>query len=456
MPGYVEDTIAALATPPGTGAVAVLRVSGRDACAVASRILRRRSGRLPPPLESHRARLAILVDPVSGDAIDEVLVLPMLAPRSFTGEDVVEIQCHGGVLIADRVLRALLASGARAARPGEFTERAFLNGRLDLCQAEAVADLIEASSDAGRMAAWQQLEGALSRAVREVHDRIVDIRALVEAHLDFPEDDLPAEAEDEIASGLDAVRADLERLAATFSRGRLAREGIRVVLLGKPNVGKSSLLNAILGRDRALVSEQPGTTRDYLEEPAAIGNLRLLLFDTAGVRPGAGAVERAGIERTLEVVTVADVVVVVLDRSRPLDEEDAAVLGAAGEQARVVVRNKADLPEAWPSEPGMIDVSARTGAGIEELSAALERAMPSPHSESAAEPVVVTRARHHEAILGCAAGVDRARSALLSRDVLEIVACELQSAAVELERLLGGTDVDELLDRIFRRFCIGK
>lgn len=456
MPGYVEDTIAALATPPGTGAVAVLRLSGHDARAIASRVLRRRARDVPPAFDSHRARVAVLVDPATREPIDEVLVLPMLAPRSFTGEDVVEIHCHGGLLIADRVLRALLVSGARAARPGEFTERAFLNGRLDLCQAEAVADLVEASSDAGRMAAWHQLEGALSRAVHAVLDALVDLRALVEAHLDFPEDDLPPDAEHEIETGLQSAGRELGRLAATFARGRLAREGIRVVLLGKPNVGKSSLLNAILGRERALVSEQPGTTRDYLEEPAALGDLRILLCDTAGVRPDAGAVERAGIARTLDVAAAADVIVVVLDRSRPLDPEDEAVLETAAGHAHLIVRNKADLPAAWPADDSAIDVSARTGAGLDQLAVLLHRAVPSSDAEPSREPVVVTRARHHEALLACSVGVQRARAALASQAGLEIVACELQAGALELERLLGSTDVDDLLDRVFSRFCIGK
>lgn len=420
-------------------------------------MLRRKGADVPPLLESHRARLAILVDPASAAPIDEVLVLPMFAPRSFTGEDVVEIHCHGGVLIAERALRALFSSGARAARPGEFTERAFLNGRLDLCQAEAVADLIEASSDAGHAAAWHQLEGALSRAVHDVHDRLVDLRALIEAHLDFPDDDLPAEAEHEVTTGLEGVRADLERLAATFARGRLAREGIRVVLLGKPNVGKSSLLNAILGRERALVSTQPGTTRDYLEEPVALGSLRLLLCDTAGLRSDAGDVERAGIERTLAIADTADVVIVVLDRSRARDEQDAAVLNAAAARARVVVRNKADLPEAWPAHTGMLDVSARTGQGLDDLATALARTLAPVHgTEPSREPVLITRARHHEAIVACSEAVERARSALDLQTGLEIVACELQAGALELEHLLGRTDVEELLDRIFRRFCLGK
>lgn len=459
MAGYVEDTIAALATPPGTGAVAVLRLSGRDAVRTAGRVLRRRRDvAAPVPLESHRARVALLCEPDSAAVIDEVLVLPMLAPRSFTGEDVVEVHCHGGALIADRALRALLRAGARAARPGEFTERAFLNGRLDLCQAEAVADLIEASSDAGRRAAWQQLEGALSRAVGGIHDTLVDLRALIEAHLDFPEDDLPPSVDREIAAGLEDARTGLESLLATFARGRLAREGLRVVLLGKPNVGKSSLMNAFLGRERALVSEEPGTTRDYLEEPAALGELRILLCDTAGLRETEGAIERAGIARTLDVASGADVAVVVLDGSQPLDAADDEVRRATGSIPSVVVRNKCDLPAVWSPEPGTIDVSARTGEGLDVLAEAIERALiQEPHAfEGACEPVLVTRARHHEALCACLDAVQRAQHTLASGLGLELLACELQAAQVELERLVGAVDADELLDRIFRRFCIGK
>lgn len=455
MPAYVDDTIAALATPPGTGAVAVLRLSGREACDVARRVLRRKGQDEPPAFDSHRARLAVMLDPVSGQPLDEVLVLPMLSPRSFTGENVVEIHCHGGALIADRALRALLAAGARAARPGEFTERAFLNGRLDLCQAEAVADLIEASSDAGRTAAWHQLEGTLSRAVHAVHDQLVDVRALVEAHLDFPEDDLPADAERAITEDVAAALAGLRRLLATFARGRLAREGARVVLLGKPNVGKSSLLNAILGRERALVSDEPGTTRDYLEEPATFGELRILLCDTAGIRSAEGAVERAGIARSLDIAAAADALVVVLDRSAALNDEDTAVLASAGQRPHLVVRSKADLPEAWPAAPGMIDASATTGDGLEALVHAIAHLVVEP-AECSAEPVSITRLRHHEALAAGAAAVERALSALRARGELEIVAAELHDGSCELERLLGITDVDELLDRIFSRFCIGK
>jgi tRNA modification GTPase len=456
--GYVEDTIAAVATPAGSGAIAIVRMSGGSACDIARRVLRR-DGVGPqtlPRLVSHRAVLALLCEPDGGGVIDQVLVLPMLAPGSFTGEDVVEIHCHGSVLIAERALRTLLAAGARAARPGEFTERAFLNGKLDLCQAEAVADLIEASSEAGRVAAWQHLAGSLSRQVAGLRDSILDVRALVEAHLDFPEDELPSSAEHEITTGVEQAVARIDALATTFARGRLAREGVRVALVGKPNVGKSSLMNALLGRERALVSDQAGTTRDYLEEPAALGALRVLLCDTAGLRGDADPVERAGIERTREVMAASDVVVVVLDSSLPLDDMDRAVLAAAADKPRLVVRNKVDLPPAWSPDPATIGVSTVSGTGLDALGGAIVATLPEAHPEPASEPVVVTRARHHEALLLASAALVRAVRALRGGLGLEIVSCELQVALLELDRLVGASDVEDLLDRIFSRFCIGK
>ncbi|MEW6272442.1 MAG: tRNA uridine-5-carboxymethylaminomethyl(34) synthesis GTPase MnmE [Thermodesulfobacteriota bacterium] len=460
MPGYVEDTIVALATPPGLAAIAVLRLSGRDARRIAATILGDRPDdeRVERLLAgSHRARLAVVRDPDSGVAIDRVLVLPMLAPRSFTGEDVIEIHCHGGTLIPDRIHRALLAVGARAARPGEFTERAFLNGKLDLCQAEAVADLIEASSEAGRAAAWQQLEGGLSRRVLAIRDALLDARALVEAHLDFPEDDLPAEAEAEIGSSLAASTSAIDALAGTFARGRLAREGLRVTLVGKPNVGKSSLLNAVLGHERALVSEQPGTTRDYLEEPAAVGALRILLCDTAGLRGEADEVERAGIARTRQRIASSDVVVAVVDGSAPLDEHDSAVLHACAGRPHVVVRNKSDLPAAWRGEPSALEVSARTGHGLDALASSIAAALPQAEGpEPTDDAPLVTRARHHVALVRAGDAVRRAQVALDLGQGLDLVSCELQTATTELDRLVGASDAEDVLDRVFSRFCVGK
>ena len=486
MPGYVEDTIAAIATAPGIGAISVIRVSGRDARAIVARTVRQRD---LCSWESHRARLLTLIDPGSGSPIDRVLVLPMLAPRSYTGEDVVELHCHGGRLVPERALRALLAAGARGARPGEFTERAFLNGKLDLCQAEAVADLIEATSDAGHSAAWHQLDGALSRAINILREQVLDARALVEAHLDFPEDDLPTSSEQSIAGAIEAAARSLRTLSATYERGRLARDGLRVVLAGKPNVGKSSLMNALLGRERALVSDEAGTTRDYIEEPAALGKLQALLCDTAGIREASGETERAGIRRSEEQLGRADVIVVVLDGARPLDREDAAVLRstAASTAPIVVAVNKIDLTPAFsPRElllpgaflyparfaspvsavrtnslqhreaPRVVAVSATGGQGIDALAAAVHETLAGATAEPLRETLLVTRARQHAALERSAVALDEARAVLVSGGELEVVACELQLALVELEAIVGLTSTEDVLDRIFRKFCIGK
>lgn len=466
MAAYVEDTIAALATPPGTGAIAVLRLSGRDACDVAARILRRRNGEHALSFttsDSHRARLARLVTPETGAPIDEVLVIAMHAPRSFTGEDVVEIHCHGGPLVADLALRAAFRAGARAALAGEFSERAFQNGRLDLCQAEAVADLIAARSEAGVAAAWRQLGGDLSQRVLEERDRLLDARALVEAHLDFPEDDLPPGVEADLVRTIGESIERLQALAATFARGRLARDGVRVVLVGKPNVGKSSLLNALLGRERALVSAEPGTTRDYLEEPLALGSLGALLCDTAGIREGETAIERAGVERSRERIERADVLVVVLDGARPLDREDAEVLARCGERPLVAARNKCDLAPVWSdSDVGVcggrgrdvVAVSALRRVGLERLCAAIVAAVPAPGPSE--DGVQVMRARHHVALVEACGRLEVAATLLAQRGELELVAAELQAGCTSLEGLVGQSSSEDILDRIFRQFCVGK
>lgn len=460
MAAYVEDTIVAVATANGRGAIAIVRISGRDAQEIAGGLLR-------PPVSlesSHRARRGTLIDPATGNPLDDVLVLPMLGPGTATGEDVVEIHCHGSPLLADRALRAALACGARAARPGEFTQRAFLNGRLDLCQAEAVADLAEANSDAGLHAAWQQLEGQLSARLHSIRDGILDARALVEAHLDFPDEDLPAETVAELHDLIDALQHKIATLCATFARGRLTREGVRVALIGRPNVGKSSLLNAFLGRERALVSDQPGTTRDWLEEPLALGPHQVLLSDTAGIRGTEDGIERAGVERSRAHLEAADLVILVLDGSAPLGDEDLDLLSEIGDRPGIQVRNKADLPRAWRDDelPGLRDpldaplaVSALEGSGLDslgrEILARLELG-----EESGTEEVRITRARHHEALQAGRASLGRARELLDGAAGLDLVACELHAATSDLDALLGLSTPEDVLDRIFERFCIGK
>jgi tRNA modification GTPase len=474
LAAYVEDTIAALATPPGVGAIAVIRISGRGACEVAARVLRRRHspGSLLGGAASHQARLGVLHPPGDPTPIDEVLALQMLAPKSFTGEDVVEIHCHGGRLVPDRALRAVLAAGARAARPGEFTERAFLNGRVDLCQAEAIADLIEATSDAGLASAWRQLDGALSRAVHALGESVLDARAQIEVYLDFPEDDLPPKVETGLRAALEETLRELDGLIRSYDRSRLGREGLRVVLLGKPNVGKSSLLNALLGRRRALVSSEAGTTRDYLEEPAAIGDLAALLYDTAGIRLADSEIERAGIERSRELARAGDVSVCVFDAAAPLDEGDAAVVGVAASSAApiVLVRNKIDLPAAWSegdlarlasSHPRLgdapiMDVSATSGTGLGPLCDRISRLVRNGSEEAFAEPPLVTHARQQSALARAHGQVRDAVANLEGGAALELIASDLQAAARSLESVTGTADVEEVLDRVFSRFCIGK
>lgn len=460
MASYFADTIAAIATPHGAGAIAILRLSGVDACAIAGKLLRRTNGTPLALDDSHRARRAQLLDGPAGQPLDDVLVLPMLAPGTATGEDCVEIHCHGGAFLLDRALRAALAAGARAARPGEFTQRGFLNGRLDLCQAEAVADLAEASSQAGLRAAWQQLEGRLSQRIHRLRDQLLDTRALVEAHLDFPEEDLPPETLRELEKAQAGVVSEIASLCETFARGRLAREGLRLVLVGRPNVGKSSLMNALLGRERALVSDVPGTTRDYLEEPFAIGDLRALLSDTAGIRATEDAVEQAGVARSREQIEAADILLIVLDGSAPLTATDSEILADTAGQDRLILRNKSDLDEAWPAsslhtETRLLPVSAKAGSGLTPLCQAILEMLPA-EGEALREEVVVTRARHHEALEMAGAAAERASELLAVGGGLDLVACELQAATAELDSLVGLSTPEDILDRIFERFCIGK
>ena len=400
-----------------------------------------------------------LVQPTDARMLDDVLVIPMLAPRSYTGEDVVEVHCHGGRIVSDLALCASLAAGARGARPGEFTERAYLNGRLDLCQAEAVADVVTARSEAAVHAARRQLDGELSARILDARGGILDARALTEAHLDFPEEDLPAGAEAELRARMGTILSDIERLAATYQRGRLVRDGVRLVLAGRPNVGKSSLMNALLGRDRALVSATAGTTRDYLEEPLALAGLPVLLCDTAGFREAEEDVERAGVDRTVAQLAEADVVLFVADGSEPLTAEDEGLYRRVEGKTVIGVRNKADLEPAWTAPEGpwplpFVPVSALRGEGLEDLQGAIVARLPTTADDG--EGAVVTNARHYVCLRRGAEHVTRAGRLLAEQGELELVAAELQQASQALDEILGRSDIEDVLDRVFSRFCVGK
>ncbi len=452
------ETIAALATAGGPAGVAVVRISGAAARAVAARVVR-----LPAdfPWEDAvgRWRHVRVLHPASGEALDDAVMLVFGAPRSYTGEDVVELQGHGGALPARRLLEAVLAGGARLAQPGEFTRRAFLNGRLDLTQAEAVLDLVQARSDRAAQAARAQLDGVLGGVIDELYGRLLEVCADVEALLDFDEEEAPAGCAAQGAARLELLAARLRALLATWHAGHLLRDGALVVISGRPNVGKSSLLNALLGCARAIVAATPGTTRDSIEEGMTLAGVPLRLVDTAGLRATECAIEAEGVARADALVAQADLNLHLLDISRPLADEDRALLARLPPARTLLALNKCDLPRrlARGEPPGWrsVAISARAGTGLDELRAALVEML----GLNASTPMgAEVSARHRQELLAADAALEAGRRLLLEGGGEELVlaAEQLRAAALALGRITGRVYSDDLLDAIFSRFCVGK
>lgn len=453
----LDDTIAAIATPLGEGGLAVVRVSGARALAIADICFRSSRGpeRKPSAAKSHTLHHGRVVR--DGSAVDEVLLAVMRAPRTYTREHTVEISCHGGLLPAKATLDAVLAAGARLALPGEFTKRAFLNGRLDLAQAEAVADVISARTELALRAAEEQLAGKLSQRVNELREELLGTLAHVEAHIDFPEEDIAPDTRETLAGRLERGGAFLERLLRTANEGQLLRRGLRAAIIGRPNAGKSSLLNQLLGRDRAIVSPVPGTTRDTIEETASVRGVPVVFIDTAGLREAGDAIEVEGVRRSRESLERAELILHVLDASEPLSPGDGVFLREFAGRPRIVVRNKADLPAklgALPSGP-VVDVSCATGAGIEALKDAIQELMWAGgiHAEMLE---VMINARHQDALRRAREAVARGLAALRAGQSLEFAALDLRIAVNAAGEVVGKTATEDLLDAIFSRFCIGK
>jgi tRNA modification GTPase len=451
-----RDPIIAIATAPGRGGIGIVRLSGADLTPVVQGVLGR------PSVGARHATLTRFLD-ASGNAIDEGVALFFPAPHSYTGESVLELQGHGGpvvlrVLLA-RCLEAGRAIGLRVAEPGEFTKRAFLNDRLDLAQAEAVADLIDASTETAARSAARSLVGAFSQAVHELVQALMDLRVLVEAVLDFPEEELDFLRAADAHGRLAAIETTLDDVLLRSRRGALLREGLHVVLAGSPNVGKSSLLNALAGADVAIVTPIPGTTRDRIVQNIQVGGIPLVVVDTAGLRDATDEVERAGIERTLAAVQEADLVLHLVDATRGTDEDDVLqrVRGHVRRGVPVItVVNKIDLTGARArAAPGRVTLSARTGAGIDGLRAQLMEV--AGWSEATGESVFLARERHLQALQAARAHLHEARAQLAHGDrTLELFAEELRLAAQRLGEITGAISADELLGQIFARFCIGK
>lgn len=442
----MNDTIAAISTPFGEGALAVLRLSGPRAIAVADGLFfsKVKASELPPRV----AQFGTIED--RGGKVDEVLLTVFRAPASYTGEDVVEISGHGGVLVSRRILELLFTHGARPAQPGEFTQRAFLNGKMDLTQAEAVMDVISAQTELALKAATEQLEGRLGDRIRALREALLELLAHIEAHIDFPEEDIDPDTGDALRRRMNAIRGDMEKLLATAGQGRVLREGVRTVIYGEPNVGKSSLLNLLLGSERAIVSAQPGTTRDVIEEVVNLRGIPLRLADTAGVRESADEIELAGMERTRRQVERADLVLHVVDASAP-----AAPSSAPAESGAVRVLNKVDLGEheSWRGADG-VRLSCKTGSGLEALADAIEARV----LGGAAKPdwTVAINARHQECLQRAGAFLDAALHAFEDGLSPEFIAEELRAAMEAVGDVVGGVDAEDVLGKIFGSFCIGK
>ncbi len=452
MPSFT-DTIAALATPVGTSAIAVVRVSGPHVHPLTQNLFKE----TPPP---RMARHGDFCD-TGGQLVDDVLFTFFAGPNSFTGEDSLEIACHGNPFIAQKILEDLFLRGCRPAEPGEFSKRAFLNGKMDLSQAEAVMDLIQARSDRALAAANQQLRGSLGRRMEELTSLLIRILAQIEAHIDFPEEDLPPDDKLDVLTDLAKLLDRTSQLLATSHYGELLREGIKTIIVGEPNAGKSSLLNQLVGRERALVSPEPGTTRDYIEERISVGPDSLRLIDTAGLNSVPSSLEKRGIDKTLEQAAGADLFIWVLDLTRPVPALPAALLARMTTKNTVVAYNKVDLHSApAPDSPlhlsfPQVKISALCGSGIDHLKTLLAKSAESFRTEIG-DDLIAINARHTHALEEARRCLTSAHEKISKGNAIELVSSDLRIALDSFGEISGKIDNERILDKLFLSFCIGK
>ena len=458
----MEDTIAAIATPPGLGGIGIVRVSGpqsRDIAYLLFRPSKRDDG-----FKSHHLYHGDVISPENGTVIDEVLLSLMMKPHSYTGEDVLEINCHGGSVILQTVLSEVIKAGARLAEPGEFTKRAFLNNRIDLSQAEAVLEMIMAKTDRGLALAVSHLKGDLAEKTEAIRTSILDVLVILDASIDFSDEDIEVSYPLEIAKKIDVITDELQKLALTYREGKIHRDGINAVITGRPNVGKSSLLNRLLGEERAIVTPIPGTTRDFIEEVISIRGMTVKLTDTAGIREPENIIEKEGVRFVWEKLSQADVVIVLLDGSEALTKEDKKIIKKNEAKKLLLVINKADLHhmlderELVAITPDVIQpvwVSAKHGDGIPALKDAIHRLVLN-HPNDYNAKIIISNIRHKMAIEKTADLLSKARDAALSGLSPEISALDVREALDCLGQITGQTVTEEVLGRIFSTFCIGK
>jgi tRNA modification GTPase len=460
---FSDDTIAAISTPPGRGGIGIVRLSGPDSLNITTSFFRSESTEVGTP---NRAQFGRVVDPATDELIDEAILTYFKAPRSYTGEDVVEISCHGSPIILARVLHLAINRGARVAEPGEFTFRAFFNKRIDLAQAQAVRDIIDAQTQYQARVATKQLEGALSKRVTPLKNALVEVIVHLESSVEFVEDDISPEAASTLFAKVADVIDELTAIANSFSFGRYLKEGFDLAIVGRPNVGKSSVFNRLVGSDRAIVTELPGTTRDALYESTSIAGVPVRLIDTAGIRETTDLVESIGITRSRAAIADADISILVLDASSSLEKDDLTLLDSVPKERRIIALNKTDLPNLLErqsyEQPGadlsgllLIRISALTGSGFEDLTSKIFERL-SGASAIERDDIMLTDARQHEAVQEAIEHLSEARQLMSRRELEEIVLLKLRGGLAALGEITGETLTEDILGQIFSTFCIGK
>jgi tRNA modification GTPase len=462
---FIDDTIAAISTPLGEGGIGIVRLSGKDSIEIAEKIFYSPKNKSLKQQKPYSITHGFIKEPVTGKKIDEILIMVMRSPYTYTREDVVEINCHGGIIPLRKTLEIVLKHGARLADPGEFTKRAFINGRIDLSQAEAVLDLVRSKTDESRKIAIEQLQGGLSEKITLLRDRLTELCVNIEAYIDFPEDEIETESKQTMLKSMDDTYIELQSLLKTYEEAKFFREGLSTAIIGRPNVGKSSLLNALLKKNRAIVTHIPGTTRDVIEEYLNIKGLPLRIMDTAGIRDVQDIAEKEGVKRSLESIENADLIIAIFDRSEPLKEEDFEVIKKIKNKNVIFVLNKADLPAVVDrnsfsslisrlSSP-VLNISATRGDGLEELKDKIFGSCLKDWKEER-EGVVVSNLRHKISIEHAIASLNRAKSAFSDNQPLEILALELRDSLDRLGEIVGFVTTEDILNKIFNDFCIGK
>lgn len=455
------DTIAAISTSLGEGGIAIVRVSGSSALKIVNCIFMGKNNKGLDNIKTYTMRYGYIIERETNEILDEVIVSYMKGPRSFTAEDVVEINCHGGVTATNKILMEVIKAGARIAEPGEFTKRAFLNGRIDLSEAEAVIDIIRAKTDLSMKSAVMQSQGKVSIEIKNLREKLLEVIAHIEATVDYPEEDLEQATSHNVSNKLKQIIEALEKILKNAEQGKIIRDGLNTVIVGKPNVGKSSLLNALLSENRAIVTDIPGTTRDVIEEFISIEGIPIKIVDTAGIRKSNDVVEKIGVEKSIEKINEADLVILMLDLSREIDEEDQEIINYIKNKKSIIILNKKDLKQKLNLDKisgfqsdYIIKTSAFSGEGIENLKQGIKDLFFNGKIES--KDILITNARHKEAIIKAKESCISALEALRNTDAIDLASIDIRNAWLNLGEITGDTLEENIIDKIFSKFCLGK